>query len=250
MLLPGERLDDLEYKSLKIIQNPEGYCFTGDSVLLANLAKIAAGDKVVDLGTGSGVISLLIAKKYNPSKVFGIEIQERLANMAQRSVTLNELDNIVTIINKPMQGIVKEIGTGFDVVVTNPPYDKVVDVERVGEIDICKSEVMVKCNEVIEGASKLLRYGGMFYMINKARRLIDVICTMRECNLEPKKIYFVQPKESKDIDTFIVEGKKGAKPSLVIPKPIIVYNDDGSYTDYSRRIYNKWVENFTLLQHQ
>jgi tRNA1(Val) A37 N6-methylase TrmN6 len=239
MIKKNERLDDLEYKSLKVIQDPDGYCFTGDSVLVANLAKVAKGDKVVDLGTGSGVISLLIAKKYNPSKVFGIEIQEKLAEMAKRSVTLNELDDIVTIINKPMQGITKEIGSGFDVVVTNPPYDKVTNNMQLAEIDICKSEVMVKVEEVIECASKLLRFGGMFYMINKARRFVDVIYAMRQAKIEPKKIYFIQPKENKDIDTFIVEGKKGGKPSLIIPKPIVVYNEDGTYTDFARRIYNK-----------
>lgn len=239
MLKKNERLDDLEYKSLKVIQDPDGYCFTGDSVLIANLAKIAKGDRVVDLGAGSGVISLLVAKKYNPSKVFGIEIQERLAEMATRSVQFNELEDIVTIINKPMQDITKVIGGGFDVVLTNPPYDKVTNISRESEIDICKSEVMVKLDEVVECASKLLKHGGMFYMINKARRFVDVICCMREFNIEPKKIYFIQPKENKDIDTFIVEGKKGGKPSLIIPKPIIVYNEDGTYTDFSRRIYNK-----------
>jgi tRNA1Val (adenine37-N6)-methyltransferase len=239
MLKKNERLDDLEYKSLKVIQDPDGYCFTGDSVLISNLAKVAKGDKVVDLGAGSGVISLLVAKKYNPSIVFGIEIQERLAEMATRSVALNELEDVVTIINKPMQGITKVIGSGFDVVITNPPYDTIIDNSQSSEIDICKREVMVKLEEVIECGAKLLRYGGMFYMINKARRMVDCICAMRKNNIEPKKIYFIQPKENKDIDTFIVEGKKGGKASIIIPKPIIVYNEDGTYTDFSRRIYNK-----------
>lgn len=239
MLLKNERLDDLEYKELKIIQNPDGYCFTGDSVLIANLANVFSGDKVVDLGTGSGVIALLIAKKYNPRLVLGIEIQERLADMAKRSVEINGLSDIVTIINKPMQGIYKEIGSNFDVVVSNPPYDKASDATILSEIDICKTEIKVNSKEVIECASRLLRYGGKFYMINKARNLVDILCTMREFKIEPKKIYFIQPKDNKDIDTFIVEGKKGGKPSLVIPKPVIVYNQDGSYTDFSRRIYNK-----------
>lgn len=239
MLRENERLDDLEYKGLKIIQNPDGYCFTSDSVLVANLAKVAKGDKVVDLGTGSGIIAILIAKKFQPSHVFGIEIQSRLADMAKRSVEYNNLVDIVSIIEKPMQGIAKEIGTGFDVVVSNPPYEKAVDKDNPGEIDICRTEIAVKCEEVIECASKLLRFGGQFYMINKARRLVDVICYMRKYSIEPKKIYFIQPKGTKDIDTFIVEGKKGGKPSLDIPKPIVVYNEDGSYTDFSRRIYNK-----------
>ncbi|NLL56663.1 MAG: methyltransferase [Clostridiales bacterium] len=239
MLQNNERLDDLEYKSLKIIQNPNGYCFTSDSVLLSNLAKISRGDKVVDLGTGSGVIALLVAKKYEPSKVIGVEIQPKLADMAKRSVALNKLDDIITVINKPMQDITKVIGGGFDVVLTNPPYEKAINNAEASEIEICKSEVMVTLKEVIVTASKLLKYGGMFYMINKARRLADAICLMREQNIEPKKIYFIQPKQNKDIDTFIVAGRKGGKPSLIIPKPIVVYNDDGTYTDFARRIYNK-----------
>lgn len=240
MLLENERLDDLEYKNLKIIQNPQGYCFTSDSILLANLATgIKKGDKVADLGTGSGVIALLIAEKYMPSQIFGIEIQKRLAEMAERSVIYNSLQDIIKIINKPMQGINKEIDNNFDVVISNPPYDKVTDKTRTSEIDICKTEISVTAEEVIQTASSILRFGGLFYMINKSRRLTDIIFTMRKNNIEPKKIFFIQPKFDKDIDTFIVEGKKGGKSGMVIPKPIIVYNNDGSFTDFSRRIYNK-----------
>jgi tRNA1Val (adenine37-N6)-methyltransferase len=239
MLIDNERLDDLEYNNLKIIQNPNGYCFTSDSILLTNLSIVKKGDTVVDLGTGSGVISLLVAEKFKPSKVFGVEIQPRLADMASRSVKYNFLEETITIINKPMQGIYKELGSNFDVVISNPPYDKVTESTNNSEIDQCKAEINVTTQEVIVCAGKLLKFGGMFYMINKARRLTDVLCTMRENKIEPKTIYFIQPKESKDVDTFVVAGKKGGKPSMIIPKPIVVYNEDGTFTDFSRRIYNK-----------
>lgn len=239
MLQNNERLDDLEYKGLKIIQDPNGYCFTSDSVLIANLAKVTKNDTVVDLGTGSGIIALLVAKKYNPDKVIGVEIQAKLSDMAKRSVELNNLQDIVTIINKPMQGISKELGSNFDVVVSNPPYEKVTVDSSKDEIGICKNEVAITAEEVVACAGKLLRFGGLFYMINKARRLVDVLCAMRNNKIEPKKIYFIQPKASKDIDTFIVEGKKGGKAGMILPKPVIVYSEDGSFTDFSRRIYNK-----------
>lgn len=239
MLKDNESFDDLEYKGLEIIQSSDGYRFTSDSVLVANLANVKRGDRVVDIGTGSGIIAILIAAKFAPSKVIGVEIQERLADMANRSVIHNGLSDTVEIINKPAQGIEKIIGDGYDVVVTNPPYDENFNLDSANEKEICKSEVTLKAEECIYTSAKLLKFGGLFYMVNKARRLVDVIFYMRKYGIEPKKIYFIQPKDTKDVDTFIVEGKKGAKPSVVIPKPLIIYDDEGNFTDFSRRLYNK-----------
>lgn len=239
MLKDGERLDDLEYKGLEIIQRSDGYCFTSDSVLVANLVNVKHTDKVVDIGTGSGIIAILIAAKFLPKKVIGVEIQERLAEMATRSVIHNNLSDVIEIVNAPAQGVEKIIGDGYDVVVTNPPYDENCKKENATEKEICKSEVKLTVAECIKTAARLLKFGGLFYMVNKARRLTDVIYSMRSCGIEPKKIYFIQPKKDKDADTFIVEGKKGGKPSVIIPKPIVVYEDDGEFTEFARRIYNK-----------
>lgn len=235
----GERLDDLEYKDLRIIQHPDGYCFTSDSVLLANLANVKKTDRVVDIGTGSGVVAILIAAKFSPAEVVGVEIQERLADMAQRSVELNKLDDRIKIVCAAAQGAEKIIGDGYDVAVTNPPYDPARPLAEAGEREICRSEVGMTTEESVVSASRLLKFGGLFYMINRVRRLADVLCAMRREKLEPKKLWLVQPKRSKDVDTFVVEGKKGAKPSLIVPKPIVVYEDDGSFTEFSRRLYNK-----------
>jgi len=238
MLKDGERLDDLEYKGLEIIQSEDGYRFTGDSVLLANLSNVKRGDRVVDIGTGSGIIAILIAAKFSPSKVIGVEIQERLADMAKRSVVHNGLTDTVEIVCAPAQGVEKIIGTGFDVVVSNPPYDENVK-EGTSEKEICKSEVCLNVSDCVKCAAALLKFGGSFFMVNKARRLTDAIFYMRTYNVEPKKIYFIQPKDEKDVDTFIIEGKKGARPSVVIPKPITIYDSNGNYTEFSRRLYNK-----------
>lgn len=240
MIKPSERLDDLEYNNLRIIQDPSGYCFTSDSVLLSNLVNVKRTDKVVDLCTGSGVIALLIASKFGAKKVIGVELQPRLADMASRSVSYNKLGDTIEIVNANVIGIEKTLGTGtFDVVVTNPPYDKAVIKESYTEKEICKREIHLTIEQNVIAASKLLKFGGLFYMINKVRRLQDVMYNMRQYNIEPKKLYFIQPKASIEADTFIVEGKKGAKSGIVVPLPIIVYNEDGTYTDFSRRLYNK-----------
>lgn len=238
-LKENECLEDLECNGLEIIQDKNGYRFTSDAVLLANFINALPASRVVDLGTGSGIISILIASKTKAKLVVGVEIQQRLAEMAARSVAHNNLTEKINIINKPMQNIHKEIGNDFDIVVTNPPYEKAQTKANPTETEICRQEYLVSLSEVIQTASKLLKFGGMFYIINKARRLADMIYFMRSNDVEPKKITMIQPKANKDVDTVIVEAKKGGKPSLVVPKPFIVYNDDGSFTEQARRIYGK-----------
>lgn len=238
MLKENEQFEDLEYNGLEIIQNREGYRFTSDAILLANCVKALPKHKVADLGTGSGIIAILIAAKTRAKHVFGIEIQPQLADMAQRSVIHNGLSDRITIINCPMQSAREQIGGGFDIAVCNPPYEKA-GCASLTEKDICKSEQLVKLEEVVASAVSLLKFGGVFYIINKAKRLAEIIYEMKQKGIEPKKITLIQPKADKDIDTVIVEGKKGAKPSLVVPKPLVIYGEDGQYTAEVRRMYNK-----------
>lgn len=240
LLKADERLENLECNGLMLIQSKSGYCFTSDSVLIANKANVRTGDRVVDLGTGSGVIATLIAGKHKVKAVVGVEIQPRLADMARRSVRYNKLEEKITIVNADMVGVERTIGRDYDVVITNPPYEKTVpNKEEPSEDDICKCEIKVTVEQTVECAAKLLKFGGLFYIINKSRRLADVICAMRDNLIEPKKIWFIQPKQSKEIDTFIVEGKKNAGSGLILPRPIIVYEEDGTFTEFSRRLYNK-----------
>lgn len=239
MLRENERLDDLEYNGLRVIQSADGYCFTSDSVFLANLSGVKRGDRVVEIGCGCGVVSLLIAAKFSPEKVFGVEIQHRLAEMAKRSVELNGLTDKIEIVCAPAQGVHKEIGHTFDVVVANPPYEEAEKKAEYTEKEICKTEAKLTAVEAVECGKKLLRYGGKFIMINRVRRLIDVLTAMREKGIEPKKLYLIQPKASLPIDTFIVEGKKGAKPSLLVPKPLVIYEENGEMTDFTKKIYHK-----------
>ncbi len=239
MLKGNERIDDLECRGYKIIQDPDGYCFTSDSVLLSNLAEVKTKDRVVDLCTGSGVVALLINAKYSPKEVIGAEIQPRLADMAQRSVALNGAEKTVKIINASVIGLTKTIGSGFDVVTVNPPYEPAQGEENPTESDVCKKEICLTAEELIKESAKLLRHGGSFYMVHRTRRAAEIVSLMVSYGIEPKKIYFVYPKKSKNADTFIIEGKRGGKSGLIVPPPIIVYDDDGNYTPEVRSLYNK-----------
>lgn len=238
MLKDGERYDDLQFRNLKLIQKEGGYTFTSDAVLIANHVRAYRGERVVDLGTGSGVIAILVAAKTPCKEVVGIEIQPRLADMASRSVEVNGLSDRVKILNCDMKDAPELLGReSFDVVVSNPPY-MIAEGESDDEVEICKREFKITLREVIRTATKLLKYGGNLYMILKSERLTDLISFMRLEGVEPKRLIPVQPTIKKDIDTVIVEGKKAGKPGLVMEKPLIVFDENGEYTLDAKRLYD------------
>ncbi len=242
-LKENERIDDLEYKGLKIIQNKDGFCFGVDSVLLSDYAKnIKKNSKVVDIGTGTGIISLLLCKKTELSKIYGIEIQEDVAEMANRSIILNNLEHKFEIINTNIKNITEVLEPHkFDVVVTNPPYKKADT--GVKSIDrkqlISRHEVECTLEDVIENASKLLKDLGEFYMVHRAERLADIMCLLRKYKLEPKNIRFVHPKANEKPDLILVRAVRCAKEFLKIDKPLVIYKENGEYTDEIYKIYDK-----------
>ena len=189
-LRKDERIDDLEYKGLKIIQNEKGFCFGIDSVLLADYAKNIKKDAIaVDIGTGTGIISLLLCKKTNLKKIYGIEIQKEVADMAKRSVALNELQNKIEILNINVKNVCNILEKNiFDVVITNPPYKK--NNTGLKSVDkrqlISRHEVECTLDDIVQNASKLLKSLGEFYMIHRAERIVDIMCTLRKYKLEPK----------------------------------------------------------------
>lgn len=211
-LKEGERLDDLQYNNLYLIQHPKKYCFTTDAVLLANFVSAKAGDKVVDLCSGSGVIGILVLAKTKATSIILVELQEYLAGMSKRSVELNGLTDKIAVINKPLQDINREIGTElYEVVVCNPPY-KMKNASLLShdyEIDICKHEITVTLEEIIKESGRLLKYGGYFYTINKEERLTDIVCLLRKYQLEPKEIVIVPSKKGSSL--VLVKAKKGGK---------------------------------------
>lgn len=215
MLKNNERLDDLQFNNLFIIQNPKLYCFTSDAIELCNFVKAGSKDRIVDLCSGSGVIGILAQAKTKAKSVVLVEIQQQLAEMSERSIEYNKLKNI-KVINAPLQNIHKQIGTGFEVVVCNPPYklSKGGVVSEKEEIAICKHEIKVTLEEIIKEASKLLKFGGRFYTVNKEERLADIFCLMRKYNIEPKTLKI--RKSTKRANVVLVEGKKGGKVGLTI----------------------------------
>lgn len=216
LLKSNERLDDLKFNNLFIIQNPNLYCFTSDSVLLANFAKAKQTDKVVDLCSGSGIVGILMQAKTKASYVYLVEIQNELADMSKRSIIYNNLQDKFCVINKTLQNIHKEIGTGFDVVVCNPPYKQAGGnkLSQNQSINICKHEITVTLEEIVLEASKLLKFGGYFYIINKEERLTDLICYLRKYNLEPKQIEIAKGNDGNS--RVLVKAKKGGKSGVKI----------------------------------
>ncbi len=242
-LKENERIDDLEYKGLKIIQNKEGFCFGIDSVLLSDFAKNIKKDSVVvDIGTGTGIISILLSKKAEIKKIYGIEIQEEVADMAKRSVKLNDLQDKIQIINKNIKNIFEEIEPNkIDAIVTNPPYMKLNTGAKNEEIKKLISRHEVECNleDIIKISYKLLKSKGEFYMVHRAERIVDILYNLRKYKLEPKEIRFIHSKVGKEPNLVLIKAVKDAGEHLIIDTPLVVYNNDGTYTDEILKIYNK-----------
>lgn len=239
----NERIDDLEYNGLKIIQNVNGFCFGVDSVLLSEFAReIKKSTKVVDIGTGTGIISLLLCKKTSLNKIYGVEIQEDVADIARRNAILNGLEDKFEIINCNIKDIFSKLSPyEADAIVTNPPYKKA----NTGLKNIDKTQLIsrheVECNleDIISISYKLLKDLGEFYMVHKADRLVDIMVLLRKYKIEPKKIRFVYSRVGEKPELILVKAVKGAKEFLKIDKPLIIYNEDGKYTDEILKIYNK-----------
>lgn len=242
-LKENERIDDLEFKNLKIIQNKEGFCFGIDSVLLSDFAKnIRHNSKVIDLGTGTGIINILLSGKTKASELVGVEIQDEVAEMAGRSIEFNNLQDKIKIINENilnLNKIYKE--KSFDVVVTNPPYKKANTglINEENKKIISRHEITASLEDFIHIASYLLKDYGEFYMVHRPDRLVDIFEAMRKEKIEPKLIKFVYPNKNKKTNLVLIKGVKNGNPFLEFEKNLYVYNDDGTYTDEILKIYNK-----------
>lgn len=237
---PNERIDDLQRNNYKIIQDPERFCFGMDAVLLSGFAKAKEGDRVIDLGTGTGIIPILMEAKTEASDFTGLEIQPESADMAQRSVELNHLESKIRIVTGDIKEASSLFGAAtFDVVTSNPPYMT----EHHGITNekspkaIARHELLCTLEDVISQAARLLRPGGSFYMVHRPFRLVDIMVLMREYHLEPKRMKLVYPYIDKDPNMVLIEGLRGGRPRLTVEKPLIVYKEPGVYTDEIYDIY-------------
>lgn len=235
-----ERIDDLHRNGYQLIQNTKMFCFGIDAVLLSDFAQVKKGENVIDLGTGTGVIPILLEAKTNGNHFTGLEIQKESAEMAKRSVLLNGLQNKISIDQGDIKQAFSIYGKSvFDVVTSNPPY-----MNHGGGLKndftpkaIARHEVLCNLEDVIYNASKLLKTGGRFYMVHKPHRLADIIVTMRCHQLEPKRIRFVHSYENKEPSLLLIEGARNGKPMIKIESPLIIYQKDGSYTEEIYKIY-------------
>ncbi len=242
-LKENERIDDLEFKGLKIIQNEKGFCFGIDSVLLSDFAKnIRKGSKVLDLGTGTGIIPILLCGKTNLSKVIGVELQEEVADMAKRSSKLNNLEDRFEILNENILNLNKIYeNQTFDTIVTNPPYKKVGsgiinDDER--KI-ISRHEITASLEDFIKISKDLLKDKGEFYMVHRPERLVDILSLLRKYKIEPKEMRFVYSNINKPPKLVLIKGIKNAKQYLKVDKNLYIYDDKGNYTEEILKIYHK-----------
>ena len=242
-LKENERIDDLEFKGLKIIQNTDGFCFGIDSVLLSDFSKnIRVNSKVIDLGTGTGILPILLSGKTENCTFTGVEIQEDVSNMARRSVKLNCLEDKIKIINDNILNLKNNFERNtFDVVVTNPPYKKINTgiTNNEEKKNISRHEITASLEEFIKVSSYLLKDLGEFYMVNRPNRLVDIFYTMRKEKIEPKKIRFICPNENKPANLVLIKGVKNGRPFLEVEKDLFIYNKEGSYTEEVLKIYNK-----------
>jgi tRNA1Val (adenine37-N6)-methyltransferase len=244
-LKPNETLDDLLINELKIIQKNKGFRFTLDSVLLAHFATIKEGDRVVDLGTGTGIIPLILSTRSSKLNIYGVEIQEEIVEMACRSVRLNGLEDKITIIQADIKELNQYLeGGSYKLVTANPPYWTLNEGKTSSLQTRAFSRHEIKCvlEDVVAGASKLLNHQGRFAIIHRSERLSDIISLMREYKLEPRRVRFIHSFIDKEAQHVLVEARKNAPPDLKVLPPLIVYERPGKYSIEVLRWYGKEAE--------
>ena len=240
-LKPGERLDDLQIKGYRIIQSPGRFCFGMDAVLLSAFAKIKRGEKALDLGTGTGILPLLLEAKNPEGQSFaGLEIQEESADMARRSVCLNHLEQKISIVTGDIKEASALFGAAsFHVVTVNPPY-------MIGQHGIqndasaktiARHEVLCDLDDILRESAKMLKQGGRFYMVHRPFRLAEIFSKMVAYHIEPKRMRLVYPFVDKEPNMVLIEGLRGGKSRLTVEKPLIVYKEPGVYMPEIYDIY-------------
>lgn len=244
MILEDERIDDLQCKGYQLIQKPKGFCFGVDAVLLSDFAKskIKAGQKVLDLCTGSGVIPILLAAKTEATAFTGLELQEAYADMAGRSVQLNHLEEKINIVCGDVKDVKKLFSpASFQIVTVNPPYMT----EHHGLTNlyepktIARHEVALCLEDVIAAASYVLPESGNFFMIHKPFRLAEIFKVMKDYHIEPKRMRLIHPYVDKEPTMVMIEGLKGGKERITIEPPLVIYKEPKVYSDEIFEIYGK-----------
>lgn len=239
-LKPGERLDDLQRNHFQIIQNPRRFCFGMDAVLLSGFAKAKAGARVQDLGTGNGIIPILMAAKTEAEHLTGLEIQSESVDMAKRSVLLNDLTERVSIVEGDIKSASGLFGAAvFDVVTCNPPYmpgqHGLVNSDQAKAL--ARHEIACTFEDVAREAGKLLRPGGTFYLVHRPFRLAEIISTLLTYKLEPKRMRLVYPFADQEPNMVLLEACRGGNSRMRVEPPLIVYKEPGVYMPEIYEVY-------------
>ena len=239
-LLEHERLDELHRNGYYIIQNPKKFCFGMDAVLLSGFVRVKQQETVLDLGTGTGIIPILLEAKTQGAHFTGLEIQPESADMARRSVLYNKLEDKINIEIGDIKDASRQFGaSSFHVVTTNPPY-------MTGQHGltnpntakaIARHEILCSLEDVIRESARILKPQGRFYMVHRPFRLAEILVLMHQYGIEPKRMQLVYPFVDKEPNMVLLEGLRGGNPRITVEKPLIVYQAPGVYTDEIYDIY-------------
>lgn len=239
-LRENERIDDLQRNGYKIIQNPSKFCFGMDAVLLSGFAQVKKDERALDLGTGTGIIPLLLSAKTEGIHFTGLEIQEESADMARRSVALNGLEEKIEIVTGDIKDASARFGaSSFDVITTNPPYmigDHGLKNDNEAKT-IARHEILCDLEDVLRESSRILKTHGRFYMVHRPFRLAEILGKMSEYRLEPKRMRLVYPYIDKEPNMVLIEGLKDGRARMTVEKPLIVYRELGVYMPEIYDIY-------------
>lgn len=238
----NEKVDDLQCKGLRIIQKNDGFKFGVDAVLLSNFATVKKNDNILDMGTGTGIIPILLAGKTMAKSITGLEIQEDMADMAKRSVDINNLGERVRIICGDIKESVEIFGpSSFNTVVSNPPYMSVGRglVNPSDSKSIARHEILCTLEDIIRSSGKILVPGGQLAMVHRPHRLVDILYCMRMYGIEPKYMRFVHPSPYKKANLVLVKGYRGGNPELKMLDPLYVYDENGNYSKEINDIYGR-----------
>ena len=228
---PGERLGDLQIGGLELIQDPEKFCFGVDAVFLSDFVRVRPGESVLDLGTGNGIIPVLLSAKTEARHITGLEIQADTAEMARRSVAHNHLEDRIDIVT----GDIKEAAelfrpAFFDVITTNPPY-MLADHGIRNPDDakaVARHEILCTLDDILRESMRLMQDKSRFYMIHRPFRLTEIMIKMHEYKIEPKRIRFIHPYIDKEPTMVLIEGVRGAKPRVTVEPPLIIFDRHGT----------------------
>ena len=235
-----ERIDELHRNGYQIIQNTDGFCFGMDAVLLSGYTVVKKGECVLDMGTGTGIIPILLEAKTEGQHFTGLEIQPQSVDMAKRSVALNHLEEKITIVEGDIKNASSLFGKSiFDVITCNPPYMNENHGLKNPQLPkaIARHELLCSLEDVVREAAYMLRPGGRFYMVHRPRRLIEIISMLSAHNLEVKRLKPVYPTKEKEATMILLEAVRGGNPLLKLEKPVIVYKEPGVYSDEIYEIY-------------